>query len=70
MVRVEPRVQGGILDTLRRKLLFLRAEDWMVELLIGKREGCEKAKLSPEELNDNIQSPYERLFIAHIARGI
>lgn len=24
----------------------------------------------PEELKDNIQSLYERLFIAHIARGI
>lgn len=24
----------------------------------------------PEELKDNIQRPYERLFIAHIARGI
>lgn len=33
-------------------------------------EGRKEARLFPEELKDNIQSWYERLFIAHIARGI
>ena len=50
------------------KTAFLGGEDCRggtVELLTGKVGGLKEARLVPEELKDNIQSLYERLFIAH-----
>lgn len=55
-----------------RKTTFSEGEDrrCTVALLTGKVGGSEEARLFPEELKDNIQSPYERLLIAHRAQGI
>lgn len=61
------RSSGGMLDVLRGKLLF--QEECTAEVALGnyplqRWEDWEEARLFPEELKDNIQSQYERLFIA------
>ena len=57
----------GKLDVLRGKQLF--QEEGTAEVALGnypvqRWEGWEEARLFPEELKDNIQSQYERLFLA------
>lgn len=56
----------------KRKTSFSRGKTAEVaqNYSLERWEGWEEARLFPEELKDNIQSLYERLFIAHIVRGI